>query len=205
VSRAETTQRFDGHIAGFGTAEGTRLVVGVWRESPFGDFADVMVERADGERMLLAPSDEVAEYVASTYSFDSVVVTPVRVRRRGSRVSVDAGPLRARFDVGAVSPLGMLLRLVPGFLATRPAWLRAIDPLAALLVPGARTAGSAGGGRREYYGVTSARRIVAVEAHWNGSDLGELARLHPPVRFGFGSAPADPHIVRVRTTIVAGR
>ena len=200
-----TTLRFDGHIAGFGTAEGTRLVVGIWRESPFGDFADVMVERPDGERMLLAPSEAIADFVTSTYSFDSVVVTPVRVRRRGARVSVDAGPLAARFDVGPVSPLGMLLRLVPGSLATRPAWLRMIDPLAARLVAGARTAGSAGGGRREYYGVTSARRIVAVEARWNGTDLGALARLHPPVRFGFGSAPADPHIVRLRTTIVEGR
>ena len=197
-----STLAFDGHIAGFGTAEGTRLVVGIWRESPFGDFADVMVERADGERMLLAPSEEVAAFVSSTYSFDVVLVTPVRVRRRGSRVSVDAGPLAARFDVGGVSWLGMLLRLVPGFLATRPAWLRAIDPLAARLLPGARTAGSAGGGRREYYGVTSARRIVASEARWDGTDLGGLARLHPPVRFGFGSAPADPHIVRLRTTIV---
>jgi len=200
-----TTLRFDGHIAGFGTAEGTRIVVGIWRESPFGDFADVMVERPDGERMLLAPSEEIADFVSSTYSFDSVVVAPVRVRRRGSRVSVDAGPLAARFEVGAVSPLGMLLRLVPGSLATRPAWLRMIDPLAARLVAGARTAGSAGGGRREYYGVTSARRIVAVEARWNETDLGALARLHPPVRFGFGSAPADPHIVRLRTTITEGR
>jgi hypothetical protein len=197
-----TVERFDGHIAGFGTAEGTRIVVGIWRDSPFGDFADVMVERADGERVLLAPSEEVAAYVASTYRFDSVVVTPVRVSRRGSGVAVDAAPLVARFDVGGTSWLGRLLRLVPGALATRPFWLRAIDPIASRILPGARTAGSAGGGRREYYGVTSARRIVAVQARWNGADLGPLARLHPPVRFGFGSAPADPHIVRVLTTIV---
>jgi len=200
-----TTQRFDGHIAGFGTAEGTRIVVGIWRRSPFGDFADVMVERADGERMLLAPSADIAAFVAATYEFDTVLVTPVTVSRRGSRVSVEAAPLSVRFDVGGTSWLGRLLRLVPGFLATQPFWLRAIDPLASRLLPGARTAGSAGGGRREYYGVTSARRIVAVEARLGAADLGSLARLHPPVRFGFGSAPADPHIVRIRTTIVDGR
>ena len=32
---------FTGHIAGFGTGSGVRMVVGSWRESPFGRFADV--------------------------------------------------------------------------------------------------------------------------------------------------------------------
>lgn len=197
-----TTLRFDGTIAGFGTGEGTRVVVGSWKTSPFGAFSDVMVERATGERLLLAPTDEVAEFVASTYSFDSVLVTPVSVLRRAARVSVSAGPLRATFDVGGVSPLGRLLRLVPRSFAASPRWLRLIDSAAALLVPGARTAGTAGGGRREFYGVRAARRITACTALWNGESLGDLARLDPPVRFGFGSAPASPQIVSVVTTIV---
>ena len=196
------TLRFDGRIAGFGTASGMRVVVGMWPRSPLGGFADVMLERSDGHRILLAPSDEVARFVSATYEFDEVRVVPVRYSRSGRAISVDAGPFAARFTVGGISPLGRLLRIVPRRLATQPAWLRLIDPVARILVPGARTAGSAGGGRREYYGVTSARSVTAITATWDGDDLGAIARLHPPVRFGFGSAPAAPHIVEVVTTIV---
>jgi len=194
--------RFHGRIAGFGTESGVRLVVGMWPRSPLGSFADVMVERPDGHRILLAPSDAVAEFVGATYTFDEVRIVPVSYSKRGRRVSVDAGPLAASFDIGGISWLGRLLRLVPKGLATRPGWLRLIDPFARVLVPGARTAGSAGNGRREFYGVTSARTITGVEATWHGDGLGALTRLHPPVTFGFGSAPAAPHIVEVTTTIV---
>jgi len=194
--------RFDGRIAGFGTASGMRVVVGMWPRSPLGSFADVMLERVDGHRVLLAPSDAVARFVSETYTFDEVRIVPVRYSRRSREISVDAGPFAGRFTVGGISPLGRLLRTVPRRLATSPAWLRLIDPVARILVPGARTAGSAGGGRREYYGVTSARGITAITATWEGHDLGYLTRLHPPVRFGFGSAPAAPHIVEVVTTIV---
>jgi len=193
--------RFDGRIAGFGTASGTRIVVGMWPRSPLGSFADVMVERADGHRILLAPDDAVAAFVSSTYEFDEVRVVPVAYSRTGRVIDVDAGPLALRFLIGGISPLGRLLRIVPRPVATAPAWLRLIDPVARLIVPGARTAGSAGGGRREYYGVTSARVILAISARWDGADLGRLAPLSPPVRFGFGSAPASPHIVEVVTTI----
>jgi hypothetical protein len=198
----DTVLRFHGRIAGFGTGSGVRIVIGMWPRSPLGSFADVMVERPDGHRILLAPSQAVADFVGATYQFDEVQLVPVSYRMRGRDITVAAGPLDAWFTVGDISPLGRLLRLVPKRLATRPAWLRLIDPVARVLVPGARTAGSAGQGRSEYYGVTSARAISGLTAHWQGVDLGGLARLHPPVTFGFGSAPASPHIVEVTTTIV---
>ncbi|NQX25912.1 hypothetical protein HQQ81_00920 [Microbacteriaceae bacterium VKM Ac-2854] len=196
-----TTQRFTGHIAGFGTESGTRIVVGMWDEGPFGRFGDVMLEQADGHRILFAPSQQVADFVSETYTFDEVRRVPVIWRRIDGGVAVDAGELRLRIRVGGISPLGRLLRSVPKRLAVHPLWLRAIDPIARLVQPGVRTAGSAGNGRREYYGVTGAHRIEAVFARRAGEPLGALTRLHPPVRFGFGSAPADPHIVRVTTTI----
>ena len=199
---APTVLRFHGRIAGFGTGSGVRIVVGMWPRSPLGSFADVMVERPDGHRILLAPNQAVADFVATTYTFDEVRLVPVSYHKRGRDVTVNAGPLDVWLTVGDISPLGRLLRLVPKRLATRPAWLRLIDPVARVLVAGARTAGSAGQGRREYYGVTSARAIGGLTAHWEGDDLGGLERLHPPVTFGFGSAPASPHIVEVTTTIV---
>ena len=52
--------RFDGWILGTGTASGTRVVVGHWPTSPLGPLSDVMVQRPDGTRVLLAPSQEAA-------------------------------------------------------------------------------------------------------------------------------------------------
>ncbi|BDX30248.1 hypothetical protein TUM20985_07950 [Mycobacterium antarcticum] len=193
--------RFTGHIAGLGTGSGVRMVIGSWRESPFGRFADVMVEAADGQRILLAPTDEVAEFVSATYDFDSVDIGPIGVEHDPDGFSLTAPGLDVAGRLGGPAPFDGLLRLVPPRLATAPAWLRAIDPVASRLIPGVRTAGSAGNGRREYYGVRRSRRIVAVAGSFRGADLDGLVPLDPPVRFGFSSAPSTPQMVSVTTTI----
>lgn len=201
----KTAERFVGRIAGFGTTSGTRIVVGMWRVSRFGRFADVMIEQPNGHRLLLAPTSEVAAYIAETYTFDEVRVAPVHwvssTHGGDRRLTIESGPLRLSMHIGTISPLGRLLRLVPPMFATSPVWLGLIDPVARLLVPGARTAGTAGGGRREFYGVTLARSIQSIEAFVDGADLGQLAPLWPPVTFGFGSAPARPQLMDVVTTI----
>jgi len=195
---------FDGHIAGFGTRAGVRFVVGMWGSSPLGTFTDVMVQHPDGERVLLAPSDEVAEFVSTTYRFDRVEIGPVNSMMSADTVIVSAPRLDVTASLGAVTPLGRLLRLVPSRIATAPLWLRAVNPVAALVLPSVRTAGSAGAGRREYYGVRSARRITDVAGRYDGRDLGGVAPLRPPVSFGFSSAPPTPQLVDVRTTIDGG-
>jgi hypothetical protein len=205
-------RRFRGRILGVGTTSGIRLVVGMWDASPFGPFTDVFVERPDGTSLLLAPDDRIARYVSGTYRFDDVHVVDVHARRSidhgrsgnrdGVRVlDLAAGPLRARISVGRITALGRLLRIVPERVATSPTWLGAIDPLAQLLVPGAGPAGSAGNGRREYYGVTGARSVTAVSGSWGDEDLGSIAPLDPPVRFGFASMPATPQVVTVESVI----
>lgn len=193
--------RFSGHIAGVGTASGTRLVIGRWDTSPFGEFTDVMMEDAAGHRTLLAPSREVADYVSATYTFDDVVLTPITSTITDGRLTVDAADLQVSLEIGSVTLLGRLLAVLPSRLATHPRWLALINPVASLLVKGVATAGSAGHGRTEYYGVTSARAITGATATWRGSDLGTLAPVSPPVRFGFSSAPPRPQLVAVTTTI----
>ncbi|MGW4892035.1 hypothetical protein ACWEQL_07165 [Kitasatospora sp. NPDC004240] len=191
--------RFDGWIAGIGTASGTRVVVGHWAASPFGPFTDVMIERPDGERLLLAPTDRTAEFIADTYTFDRVRIAPVRVDRAERSWTVAAGPLDLRFTVGHRGALGLLLRAVPGPLAARPAWTAVTDPPARLLL-GVRTRGTAGRGRREWYGVRDLRVLTTARAVLDGRELGPLAPV-APVRFGFGSTPRRPCLVRVTTTV----
>lgn len=192
---------FTGHIAGVGTAAGVRLVIGRWVQSPFGTFADVMVQTADDERVLLAPSAQVADFVSSTYHFDRVELGQVRAELSDTSLTVAAPGLDLAVSIGGPTPLDRLLRLVPAGLATAPWWLSAIDPIAARIVPGVHTAGSAGNGRREYYGVRRSRHVVAVAGSFAGHDLGGVAPLLPAVGFGFSSAPPDPQIVAVTTTI----
>lgn len=194
-------QIFSGHIAGAGTGSGLRVVVGCWAESPFGAFTDVMLQSADDKRVLLAPDDTVAEFVSSTYHFDRVEIGEVSGSIDAEYLAVDATSFAARMDIGGPAAVDWLLRLVPPALATSPRWLRAIDPIAARVVPGVHTYGSAGNGRFEYYGVRRSRRITAIDGHYRGESLGGLAPLRPPVSFGFSSAPSSPQIVSVTTTI----
>ncbi|PPI20384.1 hypothetical protein [Rathayibacter sp. AY1B5] len=205
TGRTPRLLRFGGRIAGFGTASGTRIVLGLWEDTPFGPFADAMIEDGDGHRLLIAPTREVADFIGSTYAFDEVRIAPVSWRRIAGGLSVSAGPLAVRLELGGLTPLGRLLRIVPRPLAEHPAWLTAISPVASLLVRGVSTAGSAGHGRREYYGVRAIRRVEGVHAVLAEEDLGPLRPLSPPVRFGFSSAPAAPAIVDVTTTIALPR
>lgn len=197
-----TTLRFDGAIAGIGTASGTRLVVGMWPRSPFGSITDVMIERADGHRILLAPTEEVADFIAATYTFDEVRVGPVLRGLEERRWSVTARDLALTFDVRARRPpLGMLLLAVPRTLARARWFTTAVDPIARVTQHGVRTRGTAGGGRREWYAAQDLHAITSVSASFDGKDLGELRPVDPPVRFGFGSTPSKPALVRVLSTV----
>ncbi|HEV7851914.1 MAG TPA: hypothetical protein VGP27_11235 [Mycobacterium sp.] len=196
---------FTGHIAGAGTGSGLRVVVGAWDESPFGAFTDVMLQCADDERVLLVPDDSVAEFVASTYRFDRVEVGAVSAGFCAGQLVVTTENFDARFRIGGPARVDHLLRLVPRRLATSPRWLRVIDPVAARVLPGVHTYGTAGNGRVEYYGVRRSRRITAIDGHYRGSPFGGLAPLRPPVSFGFSSAPSAPQIVSVTTTIDESR
>lgn len=193
---------FRGHIAGFGTESGLRIVVGLWIESPFGRFADVMVESRVGIRTLLAPTDQIAAFVSGTYTFDETHIVPVSARRLPDALAVLAGPLRVDLALGGPAPIDRLLRLVPRRFATNRAWLRALDPIASRLQPGAHTSGAAAGSRREYYGVLRSRSIVDLVGDMDGSDLGGLRPVDPPVRFGFASMPKRPQVLSVVTTVV---
>ncbi|MDD7938409.1 hypothetical protein PHK61_08250 [Actinomycetospora lutea] len=193
--------RFEGWIAGIGTAGGLRAVVGHWPASPLGAFTDVMVERPDGHRILLAPDERVAAFVGATYTFDETRLGPVTHAREGREHRVTTTDLDLTLHVGGRPPLGWLLRAVPARLATAPAWITAIDAVARRVLPGVRTVGTAGGGRREYYGARDLLRVTRARVRWEGADQGALTAVSPPVHFGFGSTPRTPSLVRITTSI----
>ncbi len=197
--------RFRGTIAGLGSSSGLRVVVGWWQESPYGAFADVMLAQADGTRRLLAPTREIADYVAGTYRFDVVEVVPVSVTASGSVVSVVAGDLDVTYEVGRRTALGRALRVVPARVATSPGWCRVTDPVARVALQGVRTRGSAGGDRLETYGATDHHAIVAALGTWRGRDLGTLADVLPEPGFGFGSTPPSPSLTTLVTTVLDAR
>ncbi|MFQ6171350.1 hypothetical protein ACK8HX_07060 [Oryzobacter sp. R7] len=197
-------QRYRGRIAGVGSSSGVRVVVGWWDESPFGAFADAMVETASGHRVLLAPSEEVAELVASTYTFDEVRLEPVAVvpRPSGGGWTVESPSLAVTVALGGRTALGRWLRLVPPGLAGSPAFATLADPVARVALRGVRTRGVARAGRREYYGATDVRAVTALAGTFDGADLGALRPVDPPCRFGFSSTPRRPSVTEVTTTIV---
>jgi hypothetical protein len=196
--------RFDGWIAGLGTAAGLRVVVGHWTSSPWGPFTDVMVEQPDGHRVLLAPTPTVAEFVAGTYQFDDVRTVDVSVTVEEPRWQITAPPVKVTFDVGGRPTLGLLLRAVPHWVATSPRWIAATDRVARQVLPGVRTRGSAGDGGEKLYAALDLHRIAGARVLWDGVDQGNLAPVTPPVRFGFGSTPPTPSLVRMSTLIRQG-
>ena len=195
-------RRFDGEIAGVGTTAGPRIVVGRWFSSPLGPFADVMIESTDGFRVLLAPTREVAQFVGGTYRFDELLIGPVSVEQGADSRAVTAPGLSLELRTGPRAGLGRLLRLQPRFLVGSPTWASLLDPIAKRTMPGVRTRGSAGGGRREFYGACDLVPVIELAGRWRGIDLGELAPVDPPVTFGFGSVPRRPSLTRLVTTVV---
>lgn len=194
--------RFHGRIAGVGSTSGIRVVIGTWATSPLGAFTDAMVETGSGHRVLLAPSDAVVDYVSSTYTFDETRVEPLSCSGDESSWTVRSDSLSLDLTVGSRMPLGWLLRAVPRPLSASPAWAHVVDPIARLVLPGVRTVGTAREGRREFYGAADLHRVTAVSGRFDGQDLGDLADIDPPARFGFSSTPSTPSVTEVVTTVV---
>jgi hypothetical protein len=194
--------RFRGEIVGVGSDSGVRIVVGRWRSSPLGAFADAMVETAAGHRILLAPRPQVADFVAATYSFDSVRIEDVHVDETlDGSWSVRSPSLALDVAFGGRTLLGQFLRLVPPRIAESPAWCTLTDPVARVALRGVRTRGSAGGDRQEWYGATDHHAVTGLSGSFDGTDLGELRPVLPAPRFGFSSTPAAPSITQVVTTV----
>ena len=98
---------FDGRILGATFASGDRIVAGRWHASPFGPFADVMWCPPGAERILLAPTETIAGFIARHYPFDEVRVAPVGVERAAAPSRWWRAPYASRSAPGRpASPAG---------------------------------------------------------------------------------------------------
>lgn len=197
------TAPFRGWIASTGTSSGLRAVLGSWDHGPFGRIDDVMVEHPDGRRVLYAPTAELAAEITDRYVFDDVVIGPVEVVR-GRTTVIRAPGVDLTLCIGCRTAIGVALRLVPGAVRERAWWARACDPIARRLLPGVRTAVREGD-RLLWYAASDQFRIVTAAGTVDGVDLGTIAPIDPPVRFGGSSAPRSPSLVRVASYRRDGR
>ncbi|WP_423919328.1 hypothetical protein [Candidatus Poriferisodalis sp.] len=97
-----------GSITSVGFASGHRFVIGNWRRSPIGPFADIMWAQPDGHRVLLGEAD-AAQYVDSVYPFDDLQHQPVTTERIGRRYTVRSGGLELQMTIG-LATLSLPLR-----------------------------------------------------------------------------------------------
>ena len=180
-----------GSITSVGFASGHRFVIGDWRQSPIGPFADVMWARPDGKRVLLGEAGAAA-FVNSVYPFDEVQDEPVTTEHDGRSYSVRSGGLQLGMEIGLAT-----LSLPP-----RPRWLTAtVENWCARKLLDVRTYGTSPTGVVEWYRTRTARRVIAATASLDSTDLGELAPLDRPLGFGLTDPPRQPSHVRLRVDL----
>ncbi len=192
--------RLQGHIVGCGFASGDRFVVGLWDDGPLGAMRDVMWARPDGTKVLLGSRPSVVAFVGGVYGFDEHHTVDIEARLTRGDLELSAGPLRLRATLA--HPL-KAFALRPRPLRRSAGWVHFEDvimrPLAGRFLlgggPGVRLYGRSPSGVREWYCIESYRRITHASATLHGTDLGPLAPLDPPARFGFSEFPRRPAVV----------
>jgi hypothetical protein len=180
----------EGLIGAAGFTSGDRVVVGHWARSPIGPMSDVMWAEPDGRRVLYAPDERVAAFVTAIYRFDEVVVGEMAVDGSAAGLRVGVTEREVHLQPGRA-------RRLPG--RGRPAWFtRWVEGPVARVALHVRTYGVSPSGVREWYRADSWAPLTGAAASIGGRDLGAMAEVSPPCRFGFSEAPKRPSITAVR-------
>ena len=184
---------FQGRITSCGFESGDRIVVGDWITSPFGKFTDIMWATKEGKRILIAPNNQISDYVQSLYTFDEVVVEEISVTNfeGGMKLTSESLNLEYRWSRGWTIPFSRSLF----FIAT-------VESLFAKLFFGTRTHGVTKNGREEWYAIDRISSITNASAIINSQDAGGKRPMKEPCKFGFSEAPKKPSSCEVRTHIL---
>ena len=184
--------RIRGSISSAGFADGNRFVVGHWERSPIGPFGDVMWGTPDGQRVLLAGSQEIADFVTSIYNFDDIRVGNLQTESDGRETTVEGLGLDLHLSGG-------MARVIP---FSRPLlFTKFIErPLAKTLM-GVETFGTSSRGVSEWYQARQWRWVKDGHANVDGISLGPPQRFSQPINVGFSEPPEKPAIVSLQVAI----
>ncbi len=158
-------------------------------------MTDVMWARPDGERVLLAETPQVADFVTAIYRFDRVQLVPIVVTFDGRCLDLTAGEVAVTMRAGAGWRLPLPRLRAPWFTRWVEGWIA--RPLL-----GVRTFGVSPTGVRQWYRADEYRRVVEAKARVGGGDLGPLRPFDVAVRFGFTGPPRRPSLVRLQSLLV---
>ncbi len=185
---------FKGRVISSGFQTGDMVVIGDWRESPHGAFTNLMWAKPDGTRVLIAPSEELGDFVSSLYSFEKVIVSPMEIERTEKSIEVKCDLGRIYMQWGMTIPLPF----------SRPRWFIAnIEAPFARLFFGTKTHGTTRNGRKEWYHVRGLSRMKSVELELDGRSTKQMTGMAPSACFGFSNPPRMPLSVRVDSLIAA--
>ena len=184
--------RIRGSISSAGFAGGNRFVVGHWERSPIGPFGDVMWGTPDGQRILLAGNQKVADFVTSIYNFDDVRIGDLQTESDGRVTTVEGLGLNLHLSGG-------IARVIP---FSRPlSFTRFVErPLAKFLM-GVETFGTSSRGVSEWYQAKQWRWVKSGTAVLDGNNLGGLSNFSQPIEVGFSEPPSKPAIVSLQVAI----
>ena len=192
-SKIDEMDVFKGRISSSGFASGDRIVVGDWKESPLGSFTDIMWARPDGHRTLIAPNQEVVDYVEGMYSFDEIKIQDITVTEKERRFTLSCESMELDFSWKKGWKIPFRRSLF--FIAT-------VELFFAKLFFGTRTHGTTKNNRKEWYAIDRVSNITDASATIEGKDAGGKMPMKEPCKFGFSEAPKKPSSCEVRTHIL---
>ena len=184
---------FSGRITSSGFDSGDRIVVGAWKTSKFGEFTDIMWAKPDGTRVLIAPTQEIADYVTDMYTFDEVILENITTTQGGRNLKINCSSMELEFTWNRGFSIPFKRSLF--FIST-------VELFFAKLLFSTRTYGITKNNRKEWYAIDRVSKLIQATAKIKGIDVGSLSPMNEPCKFGFSEAPKKPSSCVVRTHIL---
>ncbi|MBT94878.1 MAG: hypothetical protein CL431_02770 [Acidimicrobiaceae bacterium] len=184
--------RIKGFISSIGFSDGNRFVIGHWKESPIGEFGDIMWGTPTGEKILIAGNQQVANFVSAIYDFDHVQIEDLQTSSNGKRTEAITSNLKIDISGG----------LIGGVLPSRPlAFTKFIENPFASLLMGVNTYGISSRGVEEWYQAKKWRWVKGGTVNLNGANLKSRSKFTEPLDVGFSEPPRKSAIVEIHVTI----
>lgn len=151
-----------------------------------------MWAKKDGTRVLIAPNQEIADYVTAMYSFDEVLLEEVLTSLDERSIKVNCKTMDLEFSWNRGFPIPFKRSLL---------FIQTIELFFAKLIFSTRTYGITKDNRKEWYAIDRVSHVKTATAHINGKNAGKFKPMKEPCKFGFSEAPEKPSSCMVRTHI----